>query len=47
MILWYVKNPLRYDTDTDRQNSADISYPVFPDLPLGAYLATRTENFGG
>jgi hypothetical protein len=29
-ILWHVKDPLRYDRDTDRQNSVTISYPVFP-----------------
>jgi hypothetical protein len=29
-ILWQVKDPLRYDRDTDRQNSAAISHPVSP-----------------
>jgi hypothetical protein len=29
-ILRHIKDPLRYDRDTDRQNSATISHPVFP-----------------
>jgi hypothetical protein len=29
-ILWHVKNPLRYDRDTDRQNLVAISFPVSP-----------------
>jgi hypothetical protein len=29
-ILWHVQDPLRYDRDTDRQNSAAISIPVSP-----------------
>jgi hypothetical protein len=46
-ILWHVKDPLRYDKDTERQNSAAISHPVSPTLLISVSAATRAENSGG
>jgi hypothetical protein len=46
-IIRHAKNPLRYDRDTDRQNSAAISRPVYPRFALGISAVNRTENSGG
>jgi hypothetical protein len=46
-ILGQVKDPLRYDRDGDRQNSAAISCQVLPALLIGVSAATRAENSGG
>jgi hypothetical protein len=46
-ILQHVKDPLRYDRDTDTQNSAAISRPVSPPLLLDVSAATRAQSSGG
>jgi hypothetical protein len=46
-ILQYVKDPLSYDRDTNRQNLAAISCPVSPASLLGMSAAIRAENSGG
>jgi hypothetical protein len=46
-ILLHVKDPLRYDSDTGRQNSAAISRPFHPASLLGVSAATRADNSGG
>jgi hypothetical protein len=42
-ILRYDKDPVRYDTDTDRRNSRAF----LPASLLGASAATRAGNTGG
>jgi hypothetical protein len=43
-ILWYVKDPLRYDKDTDRQNSTAISRPVSPRFANRCLLQPEQRN---
>jgi hypothetical protein len=45
-ILQHVKDPLRYDEDTDRQNASAIFRSVSPALLLGVSAATRAEKSG-
>jgi hypothetical protein len=46
-FLRHVQDPLRYDRNTDRQNSVAISCPVSPVLLLGVPAVTRAQNSGG
>jgi hypothetical protein len=39
--------PWGNNRDTDKQNSAAISRPVYPRFTLGIYATTRAENSGG
>jgi hypothetical protein len=43
-ILWYVKDPLRYDKDTDRQNSTAISRLVSPRFANRCLLQPEQRN---
>jgi hypothetical protein len=46
-ILRHVKDPLRYDRDTDRQNSAVFFTQFLPSSLPGFFAATWEENSGG
>jgi hypothetical protein len=46
-ILLHVKELLRYDADSDRQNSMTIFAQFLPTLLLGVCAAAREENSGG
>jgi hypothetical protein len=44
-ILRNVKDPLRYDRDTDRQNSRTFLAKFLTDSLLGVSASTRAENW--
>jgi hypothetical protein len=46
-ILRHVKDPLKYDRGTDRQNSTAISHPAFHASLVLVSAATRAENSSG
>jgi hypothetical protein len=45
-ILWHVKHPLRYDSDTDRQNSAAICCPVSLRFAPRNFCCNQSKNSG-
>jgi hypothetical protein len=46
-ILRHTKDPLRYDSDTDKLNVEAISCEVSPPSLLGVFVATSAMNSGG
>jgi hypothetical protein len=43
-ILWHVKDTLRYDRDTDRQNSVAISHPVSPHFAIRCLCCNQSRE---